>query len=472
MKKVLLYNWVQFDDTVGRGGGVTKYLYNIISRLYLDKDVQYYFLSSGQSYSFDGKLRIEETQNVFSPYIKSFQIVNSPIMSPACMAFDDINCYLNDETLGTVIYQFCKTHGHFDIIHFHNLEGLSLSVLRLKEKLPDTRFIYTAHNYYFACPQVNLWNGNEKNCYQYPLFPACINCRPRNSTKANKLIASIKRMLSLNDTARNTWWYKYLVYAGTTIRKATSSHRCDTDKEYLYFDFRNSNCTYINKYFDLFIAVSKRTADIAIDLGINPRLISVQYIGTTVAENLKVREYDQSTILTIGYLGYARKDKGFDFLLEVIQKLSMHPEAQRIKLIIAAKSENEKEYDKYLSKVNEFATYFLSVEYQNGYTKDEQFKLLQRINCGIVPVCWEDNLPQVAIELIAAGIPILVSEFGGAKELLTNPWYIFRDVTDCCEKLIKLTQNPKLLNLFFKQNPRLQRLDSHVNDLRRLYDLV
>ena len=45
--KVLIYNWVQYDDFSRRGGGVTAYLRNLIEKLAKDPQVQCVFLSSG-----------------------------------------------------------------------------------------------------------------------------------------------------------------------------------------------------------------------------------------------------------------------------------------------------------------------------------------------------------------------------------------------------------------------------------------
>ena len=51
----------------------------------------------------------------------------------------------------------------------------------------------------------------------------------------------------------------------------------------------------------------------------------------------------------------------------------------------------------------------------NGYAKSEQGRLLGEIDLGVIPSLWEDNLPQVAIEYIASGIPIVASDAGGTK---------------------------------------------------------
>ena len=58
-----------------------------------------------------------------------------------------------------------------------------------------------------------------------------------------------------------------------------------------------------------------------------------------------------------------------------------------------------------------------SVKHIDGYTPDTLEAILAKIDLGVVPVLWEDNLPQVAIEMHTRHIPLLTSDMGGAQEL-------------------------------------------------------
>ena len=50
--KVLLYNWIPFDNESGRGGGVTVYLKNLIQEIieHNKENIELFFLSSGCYY--------------------------------------------------------------------------------------------------------------------------------------------------------------------------------------------------------------------------------------------------------------------------------------------------------------------------------------------------------------------------------------------------------------------------------------
>ena len=85
--KVLFYNWVPFDDDENRGGGVSVYQKNLIEAL-VAQGIQVDFLSSGLAYSLESsEPKILQTENAYDPDCRSFQLVNSPVMSPGHSAF-------------------------------------------------------------------------------------------------------------------------------------------------------------------------------------------------------------------------------------------------------------------------------------------------------------------------------------------------------------------------------------------------
>ena len=85
---------------------------------------------------------------------------------------------------------------------------------------------------------------------------------------------------------------------------------------------------------------------------------------------------------------------------------------------------------------------------------------------------WEDNLPRVAIEQIAMGVPILTSNLGGASELFgRNPNYVFNagNIDDFIKKLGEILDNPDLLNKFWENVRPLITMEEHAKKLSSLY---
>lgn len=84
VQRVLHYNWAQFDDPEFRGGGVSVYLRNLLTRLADDPAYEFTVLSSGQHYTFTKRApRYEATPNTLSDKgVRSFRILNSPVKAP------------------------------------------------------------------------------------------------------------------------------------------------------------------------------------------------------------------------------------------------------------------------------------------------------------------------------------------------------------------------------------------------------
>ena len=175
--KILLYNWVPFDDPK-KGGGVTTYLANLVDYLVrVDNPPDVYFLCSGVYYDDDDRsLRIERLPESKINSCKAYAVINSPVMAPAWINFYHIRNIYDDCGFKEIFFDFLRENGPFDVVHFHNLEGLTLSVLQCGSLFPETRFIYTVHNYYAFCPQVNLWRKEVECCFMSDTTADCADC--------------------------------------------------------------------------------------------------------------------------------------------------------------------------------------------------------------------------------------------------------------------------------------------------------
>lgn len=473
--KILFYNWVQFDDPKGRGGGITVYLADLMKQLSTMQDLKCTFLSSGVKYTFDGRLRIEQTDNQLRQLVKSFQIVNSPIHAPASIQFARLNSYLTDTSLFELLDSFIVEQGGFDIIHFHSLEGLSVSVLKLKEKYPETKFIYSIHNYHAFCPQVNLWSP-QGNCYRNSVFPNCSGCVAGCGTKTEQFIGGLKSALK-PFTDRTVRYNAYLNKMANVLRsvsmKYAAASRCssrDMENGAIYQAYRSTNVCSINRYIDVVLAVSIKVSEVAKSYGIDPTKVVVSYIGTSAASHSKPQKVKKVGNLHIGYLGYAREDKGFHFLLRTLEAIP--PEvAGKIELLLAAKCADQNQVRRYERIAEELKRKFHSVIYCDGFKKENQSELLDHIDLGIVPSLWEDNLPQVAIEYISSGIPILTSDAGGASELCANQEFVYHatNSTELQDKITHYADKPERVNSFWNLSIKLTTMENHVKNLLKLY---
>lgn len=170
--KILLYNWLPFDNPWGWGGGVTVYCKNVIDSFLKEyPNAQIYFLSSGFAYmATTTEVSYRKISNIFGERVHQFEIVNSPVPADQRNIYNNPLIALENEKLKKVFKQFLEQFGDFTAIHFNNIEGLSLDIFDLKKDFPNTKFIFSIHNYVPICVTGSYYM-RHKHC----------NCNPNHT---------------------------------------------------------------------------------------------------------------------------------------------------------------------------------------------------------------------------------------------------------------------------------------------------
>ncbi len=532
--KLLFYNWIQFDDPEGRSGGVRHYESNLIDHLVATTGHEITTVASGVEYDkFKPQTRFERTVNRHGDRVASFAVVNSPVMAPGHRAFESTNLF-DDGAALRLWHDFLGEHGPFDVIHFDSLEGIPFSWLRIHELHPSTRVLLYAHNYHSVCPQVNLWKREKETCVDYHDGKDCATCIPdlinpnevlrgyqlsrllrrAGMTPGQHLVPARLRPVPPDEVDRDQWGplpggdqdgaghgrsgpaSRRAGATGSGVRAGTSRPRptpfrwSPAAPQHLHAGMvtpTRSRCRspspprsagggrmgtdLINREVDVVAAASERTAEVLAARGIDRRLIEVCYIGTRVAEEedvtLRRTSLGEPDKLTVAYLGYMRLDKGFAMMLSAL-KAAPRDLQQQLRLVVAAKRSDERLFD----TLREVAQQLDDVRFYDGYTHDDLPTILENVDVGLVPVQWEDNLPQVAIEMMAQGVPLLTSDRGGAQELGgRNPEFVFEATkpSSLIERLGALASGETPLKSFWDGCIPLSTMTMHTDRLMQLY---
>lgn len=489
--RVLFYNWVQFDDWYLRGGGVTVYLQNTIRELKnIHPSIDIYFLSSGHHYDLlNKKIRIEETENDFKDLdVKSFRVVNSPIKAPAHDAFCSLENAFYNEELKLSLFKFLEEKGPFDIFHVHNIEGLTLDIFSLKKKLPNLKFIFTAHNYHIMCPQIELFKNRKEICHNYHNGIDCINCighHPNMETlKKYQALGSKIEQYKLDSrplgnfifmTSKNLWsiyksskWILYdaknLIKDGIlkgkpdkkqdiNIYKLESSHKhkrvLSQGAQYVFW--RDLGIKNINQYVDKIITVSKQTESIFREYGVEEsKLVTIHNGMDHFSELDKARrlwDLKKNSTIRLGFFGYPTPAKGFDLFLKALDLLPKEM-LRKIEITIASRLDNH--HREKLSLLNRRVKSIYIVE---GYERNMIPELMNSITLAVVPSLWLETYCQVAAELVAFGTPVILSDTVGFKDFYLSNDFIFKsgDYKDLSLLLHKYISEPRLLDKFWQQ---------------------
>jgi glycosyltransferase involved in cell wall biosynthesis len=488
--KILYYNWVQFDDPEKRGGGVSVYLNNLIDQL-IKQNIDVYFLSSGMSYNFfRSDTYTKKTRNIFGNKCKTFEIVNSRVMAPGHFSFNNIKDAIENKEMTEVFYKFLKENGPFDVIHFHNLEGIPLSFLKLSHEFSRAKVYFTLHNYFPFCPQVNLWRQESQNCRNYLDGARCVNCLTyeppcKAAIRAHQLAFLLKSLgvvpetklfrfvfRQMNILKRVYRWF-YALRNPQAAMNVFSDHIRKLTIEgmksaKIYAERRQHYVSALNKYCQKVIAVSQRTAALAKGFNVNGSKLTVIYIGTKQADNIKARRDppEKGEVVTFLYMGYMRRDKGFYFLIDALEKLSRR-NASKMRIVIAARISD---YN-VVQRLKGIADKYHEIIIYDGYTHSSLPEILKGVDVGIVPVLWEDNLPQVATEMVSNGIPIITSDLGGSSELSQCKKFVFNAGSNKqFEQVIKrIIDDPSVLKSYWDDTLTLRTMPMHTDELFKLY---
>ena len=490
---ILIYNFLQPENG---GGGVGVYSTNL-ARSLQNAGHRVITLSSGDVYSFTRRgTRLKTWRDRFD----RAAVINSPMIAPAYDAWEEFGVYTASRGLDFIPPLLRQQYGVIDVFHFQNLEGLTRNFfVRLREEFPGARLIYSAHNYGAVCPQVDLWFQESEVCTDYRNGLNCTKCTPprdssavlRDARRRRPVVRFIRKNAPVVVTVK-----KALVnWAGNRPARAepavefednfsggprSSFDRTDTDGPVFSFpkrdgdgtpfrDFRLANIELCATLFDTVLAVSERTRRVLLARGLQPDNVAVSYIGTAhrAVFDKAVKITGIGGQLHIAYLGYMRRNKGFYLLLHALELLPDHV-ARTITLTVAAKkSEDAAAY----KRLTEVAPRFGAFRYFDGFTHKTLDTVLQGVNLGIVPPVWEDNLPQVAIEMVSRGIPVLTSDRGGAQEVANNKLFIFDggSADDLQQRIAAFSTGEVSLARFWDGPIRIFSMDEHVADLMRYY---
>lgn len=390
--------------------------------------------------------------------IACYSIVNSPIIAPQCKSWSVYTRHQTDQKLLPLLRQFILQHGPFDVIHFHSFEGLTTKVLQLKDSFPSTRFVYTMHDYGIICPDVRLWSIQKTKCNPQCQTLTCTQCLSNRLNHyytdfllPEKMMDGQPHRMTIISRARRRMIiaYNYLLYRSRDIFKAV----------------RRQNVAFMNRYLDSVLAVSDRVKQIAVSCGIEAEKVTLSYIGTEVAQHQlnQCQTPVDSPLFTLLFMGSSAYEKGLGTLLSALEA----PSAYRKKYVLKVAASI---YDhSMMERLDHLRPFLHDLILYNGYTHQDFSDVMKDVNVGVVPPLWEDNLPQVAIEMVAHGIPVICSMNGGAHELNHHPDFQFLDTVDLKEKIEKLYLHRTLLNDYWTAAVPLTTMEQHMNELLHIY---
>ena len=312
---------------------------------------------------------------------------------------------------------------HFDIIHFHMGYGLPASFYDMTMPVP---YIVSLHDYGLICPRIFMMDKWGQLCSHRDLS-RCRSCVGLLE-QVNVLRAGFGRM---------RWRLP-------TLPSDAVASRAERMDGFLRRARRR-------------LAVSRRVSEI-FEEAIPGAGCDVLHIGNESAGEVQRRGiWAPSGKIRCAFIGTLNRDKGAEVFIELVRMLP----SERFEFTFWGRGEA-----RYVTALSS-----LGVKCNGAYRPGDIKGILQEVDVGLVLPIWNDNGPQVLMELLNNGIPVLGTDRGGIPDFLTPETGFLFDPSSGVENAAKWLQAvdaDKLAEMHSKISP-LKTPTAHCTEVVNVY---
>ena len=267
---------------------------------------------------------------------------------------------------------------NFDLIHIHMMLNIDQDIYKL---LKGKTYVISLHDYYFICPRISM------------MQPTMVKrCEIANCEKCNKCFSILEKSWFLN-RASNKVFGKLFTYKFPIKSKKVYKRWIEKNKQLL----ENAR---------MLFPVSNRVKEIYENSGIKNEY-HVLHIGNITSENFDNVHVKQNTeFINLVLLSSVNKQKGGPLFFDILKKVN-NP---ILKVHFYGRT-NEKE--KIILKE-------LNIEDHGEYKQADLPNILSQMDMGVMTPIWEDNGPQVVMEMINNHLPVFATKMGGITDFVND----------------------------------------------------
>lgn len=296
---------------------------------------------------------------------------------------------------------------------------ITLSIIdAIKEHDPKLPIFWTMHDLIAVCPSYSMRDGNGNICEK------CLGGDFSHCVK-NKCIK------------------------GNTLMSVLSKHEAEYIRKRKWYD-----------QVDLFICPSEFYRKKLTEGNFTKSPIVTMRNPLPLDTVFERNETNEGYIL---YFGRLSPEKGVKTLIEAAIKCGCH-------LMILGTGPQEEE-------LKELAKDAENIEFKGFQTGEALHKFVKNSKCVVLPSEWYENGPYSAMEAMALGKPLIVSNYGGLPELVEDGvnGYIYEKTVDalaeCIEKMQKLDSKTyqKMANASLTKANALFSADGYIAEIEKQY---
>ena len=432
-----------------RSGGMTQYSEDLIREQAKSNEV--YLLYPG-AYSLFKRARTKVT--ITRKKYQNFTLCEMKNPMPVSLGFgiSDPKAFMSLRKTDE-LYKFLSDLQP-NVIHVHTLMGLPREFFEYAKEL-GIHTVYTTHDYYGLCPKI-LDKGNLIiNLRSHKCSEDCMLC-------TNGL--SLKKLTFMQSYVYR--WLKRLKFF-KALRKKVKKNVTRKENEVDLIEnerFAKEALKLRRYYLQMFKMIDTFHFNSSVaKSGYSKYGLSYgEIIPITVSEIVdNRRKFSKNTAkINIAFIGEYTSRKGFFLFKNVIESL---PKDMQSKITVHFFGDIRE--DSLFKKAN--------VINHGRFNHDNLEKVYGQVDVLVVPSIWKETFNLITLEALSYGIPVLVSQNVGAKDLYKNAEgnFVFNSKEELRELIIKLIVDKSLLSKLRKIIYNLQISFGEEGHARKILDL-
>ena len=413
-----------------RSGGLTKYTNDLMKEQVKNRDDVYLL--------FPGHLKRKNSKTIIKRYkvvngINVYELIN-PLPVPLMNGIQNPEIFM--QSTDYVVYKEFLKSTKIEIINLHTLMGLHKEFLIAAKEL-NIPIVYTTHDYFGLCPKVNFLDSNSIICEERDCNK-CSNCNlTADSLKKIRILQSkeyrLMKNLGMIDKIKILKSYiksdKSLDSIGEKIVLTKYNAQCSNYE--LLLEYYKEMFTLVDSF--IFNSeIAKQIYGKYINFGIKGDIVSITH--EDIQDNRQKKNLNPYE-LRLTYLGPDKPYKGFDLLINSMKTLQ--------ELGYSNISLNVYGNTSYIGQIDE------NIKINGKYVYSDLEKIFKETDLLIVPSRWYETFGFITLEAISYGVPVLLTNKVGSKDILKgnfNKGIIIQDSSeDIVKTLVKLLEDKSLI---------------------------
>lgn len=288
-----------------------------------------------------------------------------------------------------------------DIVHFHSMtRTVGLPHARLVEEL-GIPLVLTIHTPEITCARKTMMRWGRLPCDGEMIVNRCSACYLQ-SKGLPRVLASLLCLLPASRSIKS-------VIKSNPLRtafhmKPIMEQRLDRVRHFLQLA-------------DRIVVVSQWLYDVMVLNGVPPSKLYLSRHGLPQSKLTRgIKTSEESIGLKIGFVGRLLPIKGVHVLLKAIRSI---PANKTVTVYVYANVKWPGEID-YLNKLKKISDGDTRIFFKDELNRENYSEVFGSMDILAIPSVWFEAGPLVALEALAAGVPVMGSDLGGIKEIIKH----------------------------------------------------